>query len=77
MFHTGYHCVNIVISPTFLVWKFCGKAQFLESFGRFAQTYAETVPLHKVSTPGNLVKLRYFTQCTVDFNDVSISSIDI
>ena len=25
---------NTVISPTFLVWKFCGKAQFPHSFGR-------------------------------------------
>ena len=28
-----------------------------------ARNYAETVPFHKISTPGNLVKLRYFTQC--------------
>ena len=27
---------NTVISPNFLVWKFCGKAQFPHSFGRFA-----------------------------------------
>ena len=27
---------NIVISPNFLVWKFCEKAQFPDSFGRFA-----------------------------------------
>ena len=25
---------NTVILPNFLVWKFCGKAQFLHSFGR-------------------------------------------
>ena len=25
---------NTVISPNFLVWKFCGKAQFPQSFGR-------------------------------------------
>ena len=25
---------NTVISPNFLVWKFCGKAQFLHSFGQ-------------------------------------------
>ena len=30
---------NIVISPNFLVWKFCGKAEF--------------VSFHKISTPGN------------------------
>ena len=27
---------NTVITPNFLVWKFCGKAQFPHSFGRFA-----------------------------------------
>ena len=53
---------NTVISPDFLVWKFCGKAQFPHSFGRIAQNYAETVSLHKISTPGNQVKLRYFSQ---------------
>ena len=26
---------NTVISPNFLVWKFCEKAQFPQSFGRF------------------------------------------
>ena len=30
---------NIVISPNFLAWKFCGKAEF--------------VSFHKISTPGN------------------------
>ena len=37
--HTAY---NTVTSPKFLVWKFCGKAQFSHSFGRFARNYAET-----------------------------------
>ena len=40
---------NTVISPNFLVWKFCGKAQAQ----RIAQNYAEPVPFHKISTPGN------------------------
>ena len=53
---------NTVISPDFPVWKFCGKAQFLHSCRRFARNYAETVPFHKISTPGNKVKLRYFLQ---------------
>ena len=44
---------NTVISPNFLVWKFCGKAQFLHSFGPFARNHAETVPLCKISTPAN------------------------
>ena len=50
------------ISPNFLVWKFCRKEQFSYSFGRFARSYAETVPFHKIATPGNQVKLRYFQQ---------------
>ena len=31
------HCTvkNTVISPNFLVWRFCGKAQFSHSFGRY------------------------------------------
>ena len=53
---------NTVISPNFLVWKFCGKAQFPHSFGRIARNYAKTVPFHKISTSGNYVKLPYFTQ---------------
>ena len=42
---------NSVISPNFLVWKFCGKTQFLHGFGRIARNYAETVPFHKISIP--------------------------
>ena len=53
---------NTVITPDFLVWKLCGKAQFPHSFRRFAHNYAETVPFRKISTPGNQVKLRYFLQ---------------
>ena len=44
------------------MWKFCGKGQFPHSFRRFARNYAETVPFRKISTPGNQVKLRYFSQ---------------
>ena len=44
---------NTIISSNFLVWKFCGKAQFPHSLGRIARNYAETVPFHKTSTPGN------------------------
>ena len=53
---------NNVISPDFLAWKFCGKARFPHSFGRFARNYAETLPFRKIFTPGNQVKLRYFSQ---------------
>ena len=50
-----------MISPNFMVWKFYGKTQFPHIF----RNYAETVPFHKTSTPGNYVKLRYFTQCNL------------
>ena len=63
---THPHCIalrkNTAISPDFLVWKFCGKAQFPHSFGRFALNYEETVPFRKISTPENQVKLWYFSQ---------------
>ena len=44
---------NTVISPNFLVWKFCGKTQFPYSFGRTIRNYAETVPFHKIFTSGS------------------------
>ena len=44
------HCKNTVISPNFLVWKFCGKAQFLQGFAQFTQNYM--VLFHKISTTG-------------------------
>ena len=56
----SYTAKNTVISSDFLVWKFCGKAQFPHSFGQIARNYVETVPFRKISTPGNQVKLRYF-----------------
>ena len=56
----GFTAKNTVTSPDFLVWKFCGKTQFLHSFGRFARNYAETVRFHKIFTPRNQVKLQYF-----------------
>ena len=65
---------NTITSPNFLVRKFWGKAQFPHSFGRFTQNYAETVPFHKISTLGNLVKLGYFTQWK-RFNDSQCSCL--
>ena len=56
----GKNCItakNTVISPDFLVQKFCGKEQFPHSFAWFARNYAETVPFHKFSTPGNFMKI--------------------
>ena len=52
---------NTVISPDFLVRKFCGKAQFPHSFRWFARNYAQTVLFCKISAPGNQVKPRYFS----------------
>ena len=54
---------NTEISLNFLVWKFCGNAQFPHSFQRIVRKCGETVPFHKISTPGNEVKLSYFSQC--------------
>ena len=54
---------NTVISPNFLVWKLCGKAQFPHSFGSIAWNYAETVLFHKIFTPRNKMKFRYFSKC--------------
>ena len=51
---------NTVISPDFFVWKFGGKAQFPNTFGQIARNYPETLPFHKISAPGNQMKLRYF-----------------
>ena len=56
---------NTVISPNFVVWKFCGKAQFLHSFGRITRNYSKTVSFHKISTPANYVELLYFLQCLI------------
>ena len=42
---------NTAISPNFLVWGSCGKAQFGHSFVRFVQNYAKTAPFHKTATP--------------------------
>ena len=47
------HCEKSLISPNFLVWKFCGKAQLPHSSGRIVRNYAKTVPFHKISTPEN------------------------
>ena len=57
-----YTCTaeNTVISPNFLVCKFCGKGKFPHNFGQIAQNYAETVPFHKISAPGNSVKIPSF-----------------
>ena len=44
---------NTLIPLNFLMWRFCGKVQFLHSFGQIAQYYVETVFFPKISIPGN------------------------
>ena len=44
---------NTVISPNFLEWKFCGKAQFPHSMRKPCENYAETVPFQKIFTQEN------------------------
>ena len=58
----GNTAKNTVISPNFLVCKFCGKAQFLHSFGRIARNYAETVPEKLFRSESELLEclLEYF-----------------
>ena len=69
---------NTVISPNFLAWKFCGKAQFSDSFGRLTRNYAETVPFHKILTPGNQVKLRCFSQSlTIHHRNIQSLAIEL
>ena len=57
-----YTTKNNVILPSFVVWKFCGKAQFPHSFGQIVRNYAETMPLQK-----NLHTTK-FGEITVFFN---------
>ena len=52
---------NTVISPNFLVWKFFWKGSLRIASGDLPQV-TETVLFHKMSTPENQVKLRYFLQ---------------
>ena len=40
---------NTIISPNFLVWKFCGKAQFPHSFGRMRKLcFSTKFPYHEI-----------------------------
>ena len=56
---------NVVISPNFMVWKFCRKAQFPHSFGRIARNYAETVPFRKNAHTTKLVEITVFYAMTL------------
>ena len=42
---------------------------------RFTRHYVETVSFHKISTPENYLKLRYFTQCLP--NDIEETFIEL
>ena len=59
------HCEKYLDFTNFLMWKFCGKAQFPHSFRQFARNYAETVPFYKISTHGIFCSVMYvlFTPC--------------
>ena len=46
-----FNAKNTKLSPNFLEWEYCGKAQFPHSFGRITRNYAETVLFHKISAP--------------------------
>ena len=51
-----------------MMWKFCGKAQFPQSFGQVVQNSTETVRFHKISTPRNLLK---FVKATAEESFIS------
>ena len=71
---------NTSIPPDFMVLKFCGKAQFLHSFGRITRNYAETVLFQNSDTrkSGEIVvlfKMLLFTtsRCnTIYFLNISV-----
>ena len=46
-------CIKYRNFTYFLVLKFCGKAQFLQSFVRITRNSVETVPFRKIYTLGN------------------------
>ena len=51
------------------MWKFFGKAQFLHSFRRITQNYAETVPFHKFSTLEiGEITVFFVVRCKRDYN---------
>ena len=47
-----FNAQNTEISPSFLVWNFLEKHRFHRVSVKSLET-AETVPFHKISTPGN------------------------
>ena len=63
IFSGGSHCKKYRNYTWFPGMEILRKGTFPHSFGGFARNYAETVPFRKISTPGNQVKSRYFSQC--------------
>ena len=59
-----YHllCKTLRKIPYFHLISWCGNFVERHRRRRIARNYAETVSFHKISTPWNYVKLRYFTQ---------------
>ena len=53
---------NTEISPSFLVWKFCGNVYSPQNFGQLAQISAENVRFRKI--PHQEIRCNsYFMQC--------------
>ena len=44
---------NTLISPNFLMWKFCGKTQLPQSFTQYTRNTTKTARFDKISTLGN------------------------
>ena len=59
------------------MWKFCGKAQFPQSFGRNARNYAENVFFHKISNPGNLGEITVIFEVNVSYRCLTESELHL
>ena len=65
-------CVTLHKIPKFRLISWCGIffgiAEFRQRFRQIARNSVQTVRFHKIFTPGNLVKIWYFTQCCLPFS---------
>ena len=60
--------LNTVLSPNFLVWKFCGNAQFLQ---RISRNCAETVRFRKI--PHSEIRQNFGISCCGYFSKLDLS----
>ena len=60
----AYYCVKYRNLPNFLVWKFCGNAEFPQSFGQIARHYAETLPFHTRKL-GECINFEFLCKCLI------------